>query len=133
MPSKIEWTMKILDSFNVGGRDGFGRRRRSRGSRTALAIPRSLRKAKIRPLQVYHGKAGRGLSVEMSVKHGPVLLLSVVETARGGPRLLSVEGKSVSGPIIEIGNKNSRYRFPVGNRRFVKEWNRQGSAHYCRS
>src|SRR5436190_10897640 len=29
-------------------------------------------KTKVRPLSVYHGKVGRGLSVEMSVKHGPV-------------------------------------------------------------
>lgn len=38
-------------------------------------------KTKVRPLQVYHGKVGRGLSVEMSVKHGPATLLSVVEAA----------------------------------------------------
>ena len=41
-------------------------------------------KTKVRPLEVYHGKVGRGLSVEMSVKHGPVTLLSVVRDRAGG-------------------------------------------------
>ena len=36
-------------------------------------------RTKVRPLGVFHGKVGRGLSVEMSVKHGPAtLLLSLI-------------------------------------------------------
>lgn len=88
-------------------------------------------KTKVRPLDVYHGKVGRGLSVEMSVKHGPVTLLSVVETADNRLKLLIAEGASVPGPILEIGNTNSRYRFPIGARRFMNEWNAQGPAHHC--
>ena len=54
-------------------------------------------KIKFGRLQVYHGKVGRGLSVEMSVKHGPVTLLSVVQTAEeskvahGGGRIASLD------------------------------------------
>jgi len=129
--------MKVMDAFGAGGsftefyamdfdadvvlmgHDGPGH----------IAIAQG--KTKVRPLSVYHGKVGRGLSVEMSVKHGPVTLLSVVETPAGKLKLLAAEGESVPGPILEIGNTNSRYRFPVGARRFVTEWSSHGPAHHC--
>jgi L-arabinose isomerase len=88
-------------------------------------------KTKVRPLEVYHGKVGRGLSVEMSVKYGPVTLLSVAEDAESRFKLVVAEGECVAGPILEIGNTNSRYRFPLGARGFVEAWNAQGPAHHC--
>ena len=129
--------MKIMDSFGAGGsfteyyaadynddvllmgHDGPGH----------IAIAEG--KTKVRPLGVYHGKVGRGLSVEMSVKHGPVTLLSVVQTVDGKLKLLTAEGESVPGPILEIGNTNSRYRFTIGARSFQNEWNAHGPAHHC--
>jgi L-arabinose isomerase len=87
-------------------------------------------KIRVRPLDVYHGKVGRGLSVEMSVKHGPVTLLSVVESD-GRLKLLAAEAESVAGPILEIGNTNSRYRFGIGARQFMNAWNGHGPAHHC--
>ena len=88
-------------------------------------------KIKVRPLRVYHGKVGAGLSVEMSVKHGPVTLLSVVEDKERGFMLLIAQGESVPGAILEIGNTNSRYSFPIGARQFVEKWNSHGPAHHC--
>jgi L-arabinose isomerase len=88
-------------------------------------------KIKVKPLSVYHGKVGNGLSVEMSVKYGPVTLLSVIETPDGKLLFLTAEAESVAGPILEIGNTNSRYRFPMGARSFVESWNSYGPAHHC--
>jgi L-arabinose isomerase len=88
-------------------------------------------RAKVKPLAVYHGKVGRGLSVEMRVKTGPVTLLSVVECKLHGFKLLVAEGATEAGPILEIGNTNSRYRFSIGARRFLEGWNAHGPAHHC--
>ena len=128
--------MKIIDSFGAGGsfteyyatdfrddvvlmgHDGPGH----------LGIAEG--KIKVRPLQVYHGKVGRGLSVEMSVRHGLVTLLSVVQTA-DRLLLLTAQGESVPGPILEIGNTNSRYRFPIGAKKLIEAWNAHGPAHHC--
>ncbi|MCF8715466.1 hypothetical protein JM658_11570 [Joostella atrarenae] len=129
--------MKVLDTFGVVGsfteyygmdhvddvvlmgHDGPGHIRISEG------------KVSVKPLEVYHGKVSRGLSVEMSVKNGPVTLLSVVQKPNAKLMLLTASAESVSGPILEIGNTNSRYKFPISAIEFMETWNSYGPAHHC--
>ena len=66
----------------------------------------------------------------MSVKNGPVTLLSVVE-GKEEVFLLVAEGDSVSGPVLEIGNTNSRYKFSVSSKEFINQWSKQGPTHHC--
>jgi L-arabinose isomerase len=86
------------EEFVLMGHDGPGH----------VAI--SDRKPVLRGLGLYHGKRGYGISVEFSVKTGPVTILGMTQTADGRLKMIAAEGESIPGPTLEVGNTNSRIR-----------------------
>jgi L-arabinose isomerase len=113
------YAMDLREGFVLMGHDGPGH----------LAI--SARRPVLRGLGLYHGKRGRGVSVEFSVRTGPVTLLGVTQTADGNLKMVTAAGEALPGPVLKIGNTNSRLRFPEPPARFVSKWCQEGPTHHC--
>ncbi len=114
--------MYLLDfegGFVVAGHDGPGH------------IGIGDRKPILRGMKLFHGKAGRGVSVEFNVKNGPVTMLGLTQTGEGKFKFIAAQGESIPGPVLQIGNTNTRVRF--GNMapdEFGQAWTETGSTHH---
>jgi len=84
----------------------------------------------LRSLIKYHGKPGKGASVEFKIKEGPITMLSVGVTAQGKFKFIIAEGESVHGPIPATGNTNTRGFFRPDVRTFLKRWVAEGPTHH---
>ncbi|MCP5110947.1 MAG: arabinose isomerase, partial [bacterium] len=85
----------------------------------------------LRGLGLYHGKRGAGISVEFKVKTGPITILGMTQTADGQLKMIAAEGESLPGPILRIGNTNSRLKFAYPPAEFVNRWCAEGPTHHC--
>ncbi|HTQ57308.1 MAG TPA: L-fucose/L-arabinose isomerase family protein [Bryobacteraceae bacterium] len=113
------YSMDFRENFLLMGHDGPGH--------IAISDARPV----LRGLGLYHGKRGAGVSVEFKVKTGPVTILGLTQTAGGRLKLIAAEGESLPGPILRIGNTNSRLRFRLPPTEFVNRWCAEGPTHHC--
>jgi L-arabinose isomerase len=113
------YAMDFKENFILMGHDGPGH----------IAISDS--KPVLRGLGLYHGKRGAGVSVEFSVKRGPITILGMTQTAEGRLKMLAAEGECIPGPTMRIGNTNSRLKFSLDPATFMNTWCEQGPTHHC--
>jgi L-arabinose isomerase len=113
------YAMDFVDNFVLMGHDGPGH----------IAI--SDQKPVLRGLGMYHGKRGAGVSVEFKVRTGPITILGMTQTADGNLKMMAAQGESIPGPILQIGNTNSRLKFALGPAEFINRWCIEGPTHHC--
>src|ERR687890_351612 len=129
--------MKVMDTLGAGGSFtefyamDFDERFILMGHDGPGHIAISDGKPVLRGLDVYHGKAGYGVSVEFGVKTGPVTIFGVTQTREGNLKMLAAEGESLPGPTMRIGNTNSRLRFELPPAAFMNAWCEEGPTHHC--
>lgn len=130
-------SMKIMDLLGVGGSftELYGMDFREdfilMGHDGPFHIAIAEGKPVLRGLGLFHGKRGKGVSVEARVKNGPVTILALTQTRDGRLKFLAAEGECIPGPVLRIGNTNSRLMFPLGVREFMNRWCNEGPTHHC--
>ncbi len=113
------YAMDFVDDFVLMGHDG------------PFHVQIAEGKPSLRGLGLYHGKRGHGISVEARVKTGPVTILTVTQMADGRLKLIVAEGETLPGPILHIGNTNSRLKFSLPPADFMDQWCAHGPTHHC--
>jgi L-arabinose isomerase len=84
----------------------------------------------LRGLGTYHGKAGWGVSVEFDVDRGDVTLVGLAQLRDGTLRLVAAQGRTVDGPLLQIGNTTSRVDFGCDPGEWTDAWSASGIGHH---
>lgn len=85
----------------------------------------------LRGMGLYHGKQGTGVSVEAKVRTGPVTTLNVTQTGDGKLKLISSEGESTNGPIMQVGNTATPVKFRLHPDDYMTRWFAEAPTHHC--
>ena len=114
------YAMDFKDDVVLMGHDGPGHIKHRRGPDQGAPAPGLSRQGGARRVGRDGGEARAG---DAALDHRNRRRPARPAVRRGANRW--------PGPIMEIGNTNSRYRFPCGAREFVNRWNAYGPAHHC--
>lgn len=134
---KTAIAMKVCDSLGVGGSfceivaADYNLGTILLGHDGPFHIDIAAGKPVLRGMGLYHGKWGTGVSVEATVRKGPVTLLNVTQTGDGKLRVIVNEGEAVDGPTLKIGNTMTHTRFPVGPTEMMNRWFALAPTHHC--
>jgi len=119
---KTAVAMKVCDVLGVGGSfseivaSDYERGTIIMGHDGPFHLAIAATKPILRGMGLYHGKWGTGVSVEATVRKGPVTLFNVTQTADGKIRGVINQGESIEAPILKVGNTMTHVRFADGPR-----------------
>ncbi len=84
----------------------------------------------LRGMGLYHGKWGTGVSVEATVRKGPVTMLNVTQDGDGHLRIIVNQGEAIDAPILRIGNTMTHVRFAQDPSSFMNQWFALAPTHH---
>ncbi|HYE59303.1 MAG TPA: L-fucose/L-arabinose isomerase family protein [Rhodothermales bacterium] len=134
---KTAVAMKISDVLGVGGSYSeivaadYERGTLLLGHDGPFHVAIAAEKPVLRGMGAYHGKWGTGVSVEATVRKGPVTLLNVTQRSDGRLGAIVNHGEAVDAPILRIGNTMTHVRFGKGPTAFMNEWFALAPTHHA--
>jgi L-arabinose isomerase len=72
-----------------------------------------------------------GVSVEATVRKGPVTLLNLTQTGDGKLCLIANQGEAIEAPILKIGNTMTHVKFAQGPTQVMNQWFAMAPTHHA--
>ena len=88
------------------------------------------KKPVLRGMGLYHGKKGKGVSVEAKVKAGPITALNVTQTVDGRLKLIVSEAEATNGEIMAVGNTQTPAKFSMEPDLYMERWFSEAPTHH---
>ena len=133
---KTAFVMRICDLLNKGGSfceivtTDYPKNAIIIGHDGPFHIGITDKKPVMRKMALYHGKRGSGISVEASVRPGPITTFALAQVAGGGLRFIAFEGNAYTDQMMAIGNTETHVDFGCDPIEFYQKWFDAAPAHH---